>query len=101
VSAAHQLLSARISGICSRHRAQREIDDPDAAVADLRSVAVDRLDCSRRTQVSAPGSPKRACRSLGATDWAEHDLWVAAGAGREQIEPWIKVGAASGLQKHC
>jgi hypothetical protein len=44
VSSADQLLSARISGICSRYCASGRINTPDAAVAELRQVAGGRPD---------------------------------------------------------
>lgn len=44
MSNADQLLSARISGICSRYCARGRIEAPDTAVAELRQVAGGRPD---------------------------------------------------------
>jgi hypothetical protein len=92
VSTTDQLLLARISGICSRHCARGEIDDPDGAVADLRAVAGDRLDLLATHAGISIGTAQDGLPLLASRYRAEADLCIAAGADLEQLGPWIEVG---------
>jgi hypothetical protein len=91
VSSADQLLSARISGICGRHCARGRIDDPQAAVAELRQVAGDRPDLLAAHAGLAMG--RADVDVLGSPRWqAEAELARLAGADEAQLAGWIEIG---------
>jgi hypothetical protein len=91
VSTADQLLSARISGICSRYCASGRIDTPDAAVAELRQVAGGRPDLLAAHAGLALGLAE--ADRLGAPRYrAEAELARLAGADEAQIVGWIEIG---------
>lgn len=92
VSTADQLFLAGISGICSRHCARGDIDDLDAAVAELRAVAGDRNDLLAEHAGISIGMAEEGLPVLAPRFWAEADLCVAAGAERSDVERWIEVG---------
>lgn len=85
---------ARISGICSRHCARGEIDDMDdmdAAVAELRAAAGDKPQLLAEHAGLSLGMAQ-ADRLLAPRYRAESELARAAGADESQIERWIEVG---------
>jgi hypothetical protein len=91
VSSADQLLSARISGICSRYCTRGRIDTPDAAVAELRQVAGDRPDLLAAHAGLALGLAE--ADRLGAPRYrAEAELARLSGADEAQIASWIEIG---------
>ena len=91
MSSADQLLSARISGICSRYCTRGRIDTPDAAVAELRQVAGDRPDLLAAHAGLALGLAESD--HLGAPRYrAEAELARLAGADDAQIVGWIEIG---------
>ena len=91
MSSADQLLSARISGICSRYCASGRIDTPDAAVAELRQVAGGRPDLLAAHAGLALGLAE--ADRLGAPRYrAEAELARLAGADEAQIVGWIEIG---------
>lgn len=90
MSSADQLLSARISGICSRYCASGRIDTPDAAVAELRQVAGGRPDLLAAHAGLALGLAE--ADRLGAPRYrAEAELAQLAGADEAQIVGWIEI----------
>jgi hypothetical protein len=97
VSTADQLLSARISGICSRHCASGRIDDLDAAVSELRAVAGQRPDLLAEHAGLALGIAE-ADRLLASRYSAEAELARVAGADEAQIQKWMAVGRARAEQ---
>ena len=91
MSSADQLLSARISGICSRYCTRGRIDTPDAAVAELRQVAGDRPDLLAAHAGLALGLAE--ADRLGAPRYrAEAELARLSGANEAQIAGWIEIG---------
>jgi hypothetical protein len=92
VSTADQLLLARISGVCSRHCARGEVDDLDAAVAELRSVAGDRPELLAEHAGICLGMADEGLDILAPQHRAEAELAIAAGADETQVPAWIEVG---------
>ena len=98
MSTADQLLLARISGICSRHCARGEIDDLDAAVAELREAAGHRPDFSPSMRVPAWAQAEEVLALLAPRYLAEAELATAAGADDALIGRWIDVGRERAAQ---
>jgi hypothetical protein len=92
VSSADQLLAARIAGVCSHHGASGQIDDLDAAVAELREVAGDRPDLLAEHAGVCLGWAEAVMPLLASRFRAEADLCIVAGADPEKIRQWILVG---------
>lgn len=92
MSSADQLLAARIAGVCSHHGASGQIDDLDAAVAELREVAGDRPDLLAEHAGLCLGWAEAVIPILASRFRAEADLCVVAGADPERIRQWIPVG---------
>lgn len=91
MSSADQLLSARISGICSRYCTSGRINTPDVAVAELRQVAGDRPDLLALHAGLALG--RAESDRLGAPQYlAEAELARLSGADEAQIVGWIEIG---------
>jgi hypothetical protein len=91
VSNADQLLSARISGICSHYCARGRIEARDTAVAELRQVAGGRSDLLAAHAGLALGLAESD--HLGAPRYrAEAELARLAGADDAQIVGWIEIG---------
>ena len=88
---------ARISGLCSRRCARGAIDDLDAAVAELRAVAGDRLDLLAEHAGWSLGLAD-ADLSLAPRYRAEAALARAAGANEAQVENWVEVGRQRAAQ---
>ena len=71
MSTADQHLLARISGICSRHCARGEIDDLDAAVAELAvALCTPAADTARATKELLLGAPGRRLEEQAAAEIA-------------------------------
>jgi hypothetical protein len=104
MSTADQLLLARISGICSRHCARGQIDDLDAAVAELQEAAGHRPDLLAQHAGACLGAAEEALPLLAPRYRAEAELATAAGADEALIGRWIDVGrkraAQSRLRPH-
>lgn len=91
MSSADQLLSARISGICGRHCTRGRIEDPDAAVAELRQVAGDRPDLLAEHAGLAIGQAEADALEAPRLR-AEAELARLAGADETQLPGWIETG---------
>jgi len=92
MSSADQLISARIAGVCSHHGARGQIDDLNAAVAELREVAGDRPDLLAEHAGLALGWAEAADPIQARRLRAEADLCIVTGADLEKIRQWIPVG---------
>jgi hypothetical protein len=92
VSSADQLLSARIAGVCSHYGASGQIDDLDAAVAELQEVAGDRPDLLAEHAGVCLGWAEAVAPILASRFRAEADLCIVAGADPEKIKQWVPVG---------
>jgi hypothetical protein len=99
MSTADQLLLARISGICSRHCARGEIDDLDAAVAELQEAAGHRPDLLAQHAGACLGLAEKESPLVAPRYRAEAGLATAAGADEELIGRWIDVGRRRAAQK--
>lgn len=92
MSSVDQLLSARIAGVCSYHGASGQIDDLDAAVAELQEVAGDRPDLLAEHAGLCLGWAEAVVPDLASRFRAEADICIVAGADPEKIRQWIPVG---------
>ena len=92
VSTADQLLSARISGVCSRHCARGEVDDLGAAVAELRELAGHRPDLLAEHAGVCMGMAEIGQDILRPQLRAEAELAIAAGAVPSDVQKWVEVG---------
>jgi hypothetical protein len=91
VSTADQLLLAKIAGICARHCARGQIDDLDAAVAELRAVADNRPDLLSQHAKLALGLAE--VDVLMASRYrAEAELARAARGDEAKIPLWVELG---------
>jgi hypothetical protein len=92
MSSPDQLLLALISGITRRHCGVAEVDDIDAAVAELRAVAGNRPDLLAEHAGVCLGFAETGTDALAPAYRAEAELARAAGADGAQIEQWAEVG---------
>jgi hypothetical protein len=92
VSSTDQLLAARIAGVCGHHGASGQIDNLDAAVAELREVAGDRPDLLAEHAGLCLGWAEAVMPFLASRFRAEADLCIVAGADPDKIRQWIPVG---------
>lgn len=104
MSTADQLLLARIPVICGRHCARGEIDDLDAAVAELQEVAGHRPDLLAQHAGACLGAAAETLPLLAPRYRTEAELATAAGADDALLGRWIEVGrrraAQSQLRPH-
>ena len=92
MSTADQLLNAKLAAVATRYAVRGQIDDLEAAVAELREIAGDRPDLLAELAGVALGLAEEGPPLLAPRFRAEAELARAAGADESLIAQWIEVG---------
>ena len=92
MSAAGQILSAKIAAVARRNTRRGVIEDLDSAVAELPEVAGERADLLAEHAGLALGRAEAVDDTIAPQYRAEAELYVAAGADPAKLGPWIGVG---------